>query len=120
MNVFIWILQGLLAAHTLMGAIWKLGNSEQSVPSLSALPHSAWLGLAGVEILCVAGLLAPLLVKNPPWLAWAAAGVLGVEMLGFCALHLASSSGERGQLIYWAVVAAWAGIVAFMRFQPSA
>ena len=42
-NVVLWILQVLLALHTAMGAVWKFSNSEQTVPSLQAIPHGAWL-----------------------------------------------------------------------------
>ena len=59
MNIFLWILQGVLAAHTLMGAIWKFTNSEQTVPALKAIPNGGWLALAGMEILCAVGLVLP-------------------------------------------------------------
>ena len=32
MNVLLWILQILLALHTVTGAVWKFFNSEHSVP----------------------------------------------------------------------------------------
>ncbi len=51
MNIALWILQVLLALHTAMGAVWKLSHSEQTVASLSALPHALWLGLSGLEVL---------------------------------------------------------------------
>lgn len=35
MNITLWILQALLALHTIMGAIWKFTNpAEKAVPSL--------------------------------------------------------------------------------------
>ena len=37
MNPTLWVLQSLLALHTAIGALWKFSNSEQAVPSLSAL-----------------------------------------------------------------------------------
>jgi hypothetical protein len=31
MNILLWILQILLALHTIVGAVWKFLNSEQTV-----------------------------------------------------------------------------------------
>src|ERR1041385_9175475 len=84
MNIFLWILQVLLALHTMMGAAWKLSNSEQAVPSLSAIPHGIWLLLIVVELLCAAALVVPGLSKRLGGLV--PLGALGVaaEMLLFC------------------------------------
>ena len=46
MNILLWILQILLALHTTMGAVWKFSNSEQTVHSLSAIPHGVWLTMS--------------------------------------------------------------------------
>lgn len=46
MNIGLWILQVLLALHTVMGSVWKFSNSEQTVPSLSAIPHGIWLAMS--------------------------------------------------------------------------
>ncbi|MBL9038941.1 MAG: hypothetical protein JNG84_10530, partial [Archangium sp.] len=59
MNIFLWILQVLLALHTTMGAVWKFSNSEQTTPSLKAIPHAVWLGMSGIEILCSVALVLP-------------------------------------------------------------
>jgi DoxX-like family len=104
MNIALWILQVLLALHTLMGAGWKLTNSEQSVPSLSALPHGVWLGLSAVEFLCVLGLLLPALLSRLGFLAPIAAAVIAAEMFLFCAVHLASSVEKHAELGYWGTV----------------
>jgi len=70
MNIFLWVLQILLALHTAMGAIWKYSNSEQAVPSLKVIPHGVWLAMGVVEIICALGLLVPslnkTLVSRPP------------------------------------------------------
>ena len=52
MNIFLWILQVLLALHTVIGAGWKVFNSEQSVPTLNALPKGIWMGLIPLELIC--------------------------------------------------------------------
>lgn len=115
MNVLLWVLQALLALHTVMGAVWKLSNSEQAVPSLSAIPHGVWLGLIVVELLCSAGLVLPALSGRFASLAPIAAACIAVEMLLFCGVHLASGDASHGQMVYWLVVAAVCAFVAFGR-----
>jgi hypothetical protein len=115
-NVLLWFLQVILAAHTAIGAVWKVSNSEQTVPSLSAIPHGVWLALIGIEALCVFGLLLPAVSKPLAIAAPIAAVVIAVEMLAFCGVHFASGAGNHGQLIYWLVVAAFCAFIAYGRF----
>ena len=115
MNILLWVLQILLGLHTAVGAVWKFSHSEQSVSSLAALPHAAWLGLSLVELLCSVGLIGAALRVLAPW-APVAAAVIGAEMLLFCVVHLGSSSSEHGQLVYWLVVAAVCAFVAYGRW----
>ena len=61
MNILLWVLQILLALHTFIGAVWKFSNSEQTVPSLNAIPHVVWLAMGIIEILCSLGLILPAL-----------------------------------------------------------
>jgi len=116
MNILLWVLQVLLALHTVMGAVWKFSNSEQSVPSLSAIPHGVWLGLSGLEFLCALGLVLPALSPSLAWLAPAAAACIALEMLVFSGVHLASGGTEHGQMIYWLVVAVFCVAIAYGRF----
>ena len=116
MNVFLWVLQVFLALHTAMGAVWKFSNSEQSVPSLKAIPHGVWLSLSALEFLCALGLLLPVISRRLGTLAPVAATCIAVEMLIFCGLHLASSETKHGPMMYWLVVAAAAGFTAYGRF----
>jgi len=115
MNILLWVLQILLALHTAMGAFWKFSNSEQTVPSLSAIPHGAWLAIGAVELACVAGLVIPLLYKPLAMLAPLAAIVIAAIMLLYCVLHLVSGDPNHGQLIYWLVVAAFCAFIAYGR-----
>ena len=64
MNILLWILQILLALHTITGAVWKFSNSEQAVPSLKAIPHAVWLGMIVIELLCSVGLILPAFNKS--------------------------------------------------------
>ncbi|MBX3032976.1 MAG: DoxX family protein [Bdellovibrionaceae bacterium] len=115
MNILLWILQAILAFHTTAGAIWKFSNSEQSVPSLSAIPHTVWLGMAVLEILCSICLIVPAFYKPLAFLVPLAAALIALEMLAFCGLHLLARGTENGQLIYWLVTAAVCAFVVYGR-----
>ena len=115
MNIFLWILQVLLALHTATGAIWKFSNSQQSVPSLAAIPHTIWISLSVVEILCAVGLVLPAIFKSLGLAAPVAAGLIAAEMLMFCALHLRSGTGSPGELVYWLIVAGVCSVVVYGR-----
>lgn len=115
MNILLWGSQALLALHTLMGAIWKLSNSEQSVPSLKALPHGIWLTLGVLEVLLALALVLPALKKPLGVAAPVAALCIAAEMLLYCGLHLASGISDKGSVTYWLVVAAFCGFIAVGR-----
>lgn len=116
MNILLWILQSVLAIHTAIGAVWKFSHSERTVPSLQAIPHGLWLSLSIVELLCAAALLVPAIARSVAGLAPLAAIVIGVEMLLFCGLHLASNAADNGPLVYWLVVVAFCAFTAYGRF----
>ena len=115
MNVFLSFLQILLALHTAVGAIWKSSNSEHTLPSLGAIPHSLWQSMTVLELLCAAGLVAPLFDKRTAILAPISAGFVVAEMLLFSGVHLASGSTNFGPVIYWLVVAAVAAFIVYGR-----
>jgi peptidoglycan/LPS O-acetylase OafA/YrhL len=115
MNIFLWILQILLAVHTAIGAVWKFSNSEQTVPSLKAIPHGVWLAMIGVELLCSLGLILPAFKKSAAILAPVAAVCIGAEMLLFCGFHIYSGEANYGPIIYWLVVAAICAFIAYGR-----
>ena len=116
MNILLWVLQILLALHTIMGAIWKFSNSEQTVPSLKAIPHEVWLAMIVIELLCSLGLILPALNKHLAILAPIAAVCIAAEMLLFSGLHIYSGVANEGQMIYWLVVAALCAFIAYGRF----
>lgn len=115
MNIVLWTLQVLLALHTAMGALWKFSNSEQTVPSLSAIPHGAWLAMSGFELLLAVGLLLPAFGGSLAILAPVAAVGIAAEMVLFCGLHLQSGDPNHGQMIYWLVVAAVCAFIIYGR-----
>lgn len=116
MNVFLWALQALLAVHTVMGALWKFVNPEETVPSLASIPHGVWLGIGGIEIACAVGLIVPALKRNLGALAPVAALLLVAEMAMFTVVHLNSGDPAYGPVIYWLVVAAVCAFIAYGRF----
>lgn len=117
MNITLWILQILLALHTVIGAVWKFSNSaKQTAPSLKKIPNGLWKGLAFIEFLCAFALILPLFSEILPQLASVAAVVIAVEMLLFSGIHISSKEKENSQLIYWLVVAAVCAFIAFGRW----
>ena len=116
MNAALWVLQVLLALHTAMGALWKIFNSEQAVSSLNAIPHGAWLGLSGLEVLCVVGLIIPAVSRRLAIAAPIAAAAIAAEMILYSVVHLASGNPLDGQIVYWSVVAVVCAFIAYGRF----
>jgi DoxX-like family len=116
MNILSWVLQILLALHTIMGAVWKFSNSEQTVPSLKAIPHEVWLAMSVIELLCSLGLILPAFNKHLAILAPIAAACIAAEMLLFSGLHIFSGDANYSHMIYWLVVAALCAFIAYGRF----
>ena len=115
MNIFLWVLQVLLAVHTAVGAVWKFSNSEQTVPALKVIPHGIWLAMGVLELLCSLGLVLPAMNRSLALLAPVAAVCIAAEMLLFCALHLHSGDPSYGHVAYWLVVAAICALIAYGR-----
>jgi hypothetical protein len=118
MNIFLWILQVVLALHTAMGAVWKLTNPEQTIPTLSAIPHGVWIALSILELLCTFALFSPLLIKGSrPKLVPIGALVIAAEMVLFSVLNLASAETDVSSIGYWMVVATLSGFLAYGRLK---
>lgn len=112
MKIVQWIVQVVLALHTLMGGLWKFTNSEQTDPALRAIPHGVWLAMGGVELLCSLALVLPFFTRRGGPLAPAAAAFIATEMVLFSVVSAVSGSAALGHVAYWLVVAAVAGFVA--------
>jgi hypothetical protein len=115
MNILLWVLQFALAVHTLIGAVWKFFNSEQTVPSLSAIPHGLWLTIGVVELFFGLALVLPAFNRSFGMLAPIAAACIAAIMLLYCVLHLYSGDPNHGQMIYWLVVAAVCAFIIYGR-----
>ena len=115
MNVFLWVLQVVFALHTIMGAFWKFTNTEQAVPSLTTIPHIVWMALIAVEFIAALGLLLPVVSKKTGTYVPTAAGIITLEMIFFCIVHLTTGHGFTGEIVYWLVVAAFCSFIAYGR-----
>jgi hypothetical protein len=117
MNIVLWILQSLLALHTLAGAAWKFSKTAgQTMPSLAAIPQPVWLTMSMIEILCAIALILPALNSSLGISAPIGAIVIAVEMLVFCTIHIASGNiSTVGPMIYWLVIAAVCAFIAYGR-----
>ncbi|MBI1247076.1 hypothetical protein GC197_04435 [bacterium] len=116
MNIFLWIVQGLLAVHTVMGAVWKFSHSaEQTMPSLGAIPQGMWLTMSGLEMLCAIALIIPAFSRSLTYLPIVAAGMIAAEMLLFTGLHFYSGSAAMGPVVYWLIVFAICGLIIYGR-----
>lgn len=116
MTIVLWILQILLALHTIIGALWKFSNSEQTVASLKTIPHGVWMAMSGFEILCALGLILPAFYKPLSILVPVAAVGIALEMLFMSGVHLYSADKNYGPMIYWLVVAVLCAFIAYGRF----
>jgi hypothetical protein len=115
MNILLWVLQVLLALHTMMGAVWKFSNSELTVPSLSSIPHGVWQTMSVIELLCSLGLILAAVNKSLGKLVPVAAIIIAAEMLIFSVLHITSGDTNQGEMIYWLVVAAICAFITYGR-----
>ncbi len=115
MNLLSSILQVLLALHTAMGAFWKFSHPARTVPALDVIPSALWQAMGGIELVLAVGLVLPLFLKSWSVLAAIAAIGIAIEMLVFCGLHLKAGATQQGHLVYWLVVAAVCGVIAYGR-----
>lgn len=112
MNIFLWIVQVLLALHTGAGAIWKYSNSVPTVP----VPHTLWLLLGVVEIVAAIAMIFPAFVKSTSKYVPYATLFVTFEMIFFILMNVLSGKADMGALIYWAVVAVISGFLAYARY----
>ena len=116
MNILLWVLQGLAAL--LYGAsgvmkIFMFDSISREVPSFGALPREGWLALGIIELMCVAGLILPGLLKRNPSLTVLAATILALESLVFIGVHL--KYNETGSIVMSAVLGLTMAFIAYGR-----
>ncbi|MDX1803391.1 MAG: hypothetical protein R3292_04870 [Alcanivorax sp.] len=116
MNSCLWFLQAALALHTVVGALWKFSHSaQQTMVSLQAIPHRAWVSLGVFELLASLLLVMPLFSRPAGRMVPIAALFIVLEMLVFCVLQLSTGKGGLGPLVYWLAVAAVGAFIAYGR-----
>lgn len=123
MNVFLWIVAGVLAAVFLMSGAMKLSRSPQQLAT-SGLGWAEDFGagpvkaIGALEALAALGLILPPLVGVAEVLAPLAATGLGVLMLGAAVTH--GRRKESQMITVNVVLLALAAVVAWGRFGPHA
>ncbi|GAB3931620.1 DoxX family protein [Kribbella albertanoniae] len=123
MNVFLWILAGVLAAFFLAAGANKLAQSHAK---LLATPNMKWVEdfspgtlklIGAAEVLGAIGLILPAVLDIAPILTPLAAVGLAVIMLGAIITH--GRRKEYQPIIINAVVLVLAVVLAIFRFGPN-
>jgi len=116
MNIFLWVLQVLLAVVFLAHGWLLLSPPESMVAVMNATMSPAFRLFLGVaEVLAAIGLTLPGLTRILPWLVPTAAGGLMIVMIGAITLHV--SRGEVSSAITTTVLLALLTFVAYMRWR---
>ena len=115
-NIFLWVLQLLLAAAYLAHGWLLLSPPADLVEQIKASIPTALRVFVGVaEVLAAAGLVLPGLTRIAPWLTpLAAAGLIPI-MIGATVLHLLR--GEFASAAITAVLLVLVSFVAYMRWK---
>ncbi len=120
MNVFLWVLQGVLALLSLAGGAYKVFAFDQvaSEAWYAALPRGGWSALGVFEMVCGVLLVVPAAAKWMPVLTPLAAAALALETLALAALYgRYSMKLTAANPLVWAVVMAlFAAFVAYGRY----
>lgn len=122
MNVFLWILQGLLAAMFLMAGVMKTTQPKEKIAEKLpwAEDYSAgtvrFIGI--VELLAAVGLILPAALGILPVLTPLAATGLAVVMV--LAMNVHRRRNEPGAIAFNAAILVVAVVVAWGRFGPYA
>jgi len=116
MNIFLWVLQVLLAVVFLAHGWLLLSPPESMVAVMNATMSPAFRLFLGVaEVLAAIGLTLPGLTRILPWLVPTAAAGLMIVMIGAITLHV--SRGEVSSAITTTVLLALLTFVAYMRWR---
>ena len=116
MNTVLWVLQILAALMYGASGVMKVFMFDKvsgDVPSFGALPREAWMGLGILELICVAGLIVPGVLRWRPTLTVAAAVVLAIESLVFIGVHV--KYREVAPIVFSAVLGLLMAFIAYGR-----
>lgn len=119
MNIFLWILQILLAFLCIAGGAYKIFGFEElaKMPATAALPRAGWGAIGILEIVLGVLLVVPAATKWMPVLTPAAAALLVVESVLLALLYARHSLQfvATNPLVWVVAIAVMAAIVAYGR-----
>ena len=117
LNVFLWILQAMLAFLFVASGAYKLFSFEELSQTFAALPLVAWQALGILEIVGAVLLIVPAALHRKPTLTWIAATVLTVETFGLAALYATYSLelAATNPLPWAVVIGVLSAFVAYIR-----
>jgi hypothetical protein len=116
MNVFLWVLQAVLAVLFGMAGAAKIFMFEKiadGVASNQALSRGAWTWIGVLEVLCALAFVAPAATGRLAVLAPIAGVCLAVEGLAVAWLHYSYS--EYSPVVFTLLLAIFAAFVAYER-----
>jgi hypothetical protein len=118
MNVFLWILQAVLAFLYLSGGAYKVFKFDSLATHMQALSRNGWRLLGVIEMIGAVLLIAPMALHWMPGLTPLAAAVLAVETLGLAALYARYSLKftPANPMVWAAVMGLLAVVVACGRY----
>lgn len=121
MNVFLWILQGVLALLFLAGGGYKLSNADEVAEQAGAFSGGAWRAIGVIEIVGAILLITPAALNWMPGLTPLAAVLLAVESLVLSIVYARKSLAPTAAnpLMYSAVMGILAAFVAYGRYALS-
>lgn len=107
MNIFVWILQIVLALYNIAGGIYLMGHYQllATAQALYTLPAPAWVGLGILQVLLAIGLVVPKLASK------SAIGLIVISLFG-AALYV---SYEGSGILWAAIPAIVLGFIAYSR-----
>lgn len=113
LNVFLWVLQVILALYNLIGGYFLLSNFYLVLnPAVSNWPGMIWMLLAALQIIFAIGIVLPKPKAYPNLTVISAIGITIISLLG--TTIYSAYTGFPG--ILWSLVpAAMAGFVAYKR-----
>jgi hypothetical protein len=116
MNIFLWILQVLLAVAFLAhGLLFLIPPPEIAVQMNASMPRWFQLFLGVAEVLAAVGLTLPPATRILPWLVtWAAAGIM-IVTASATVFHLVR--GENSSAAITLLLLVLATFVAYMRYR---
>ena len=117
MNIFLWVLQCMLAWLCIAGGFFQMFKIEQLqeiVASMRALPHGLWAFLGAFGCLAGLGLILPGATHILPGLTPVAAAAVAVESLLISGFYI--YYGDSSPLFYSFAMAIMAAFICYGRF----